>query len=159
MAVDFGGITSAEIFAGYVQQNYQDFRFQTLSAPTFGLTANWNPLPELRIKPFVRRTVEETSSTTASGYLNTQVGVSVGYYYQQNIRFDGLARYNLVDYQTISSVPAWHDQYLYLSVGIKYLPTPNFFVGPEFQFTNRYSDQPNANYGQSIIMLRLGAQL
>jgi len=157
LAIDFGGITSAEIFAGYVQQNYVSF--QTLRAPTFGITANWNPLPELRIKPFLRRTVEETSSTTASGYLNTQFGFNVGYYYRENIRFDGLARYNFIDYQTIPTVPAWHDQYLYLSLGMKYLPTPNFFVGPEYQFTNRNSDQPNSNYSQNIIKLRLGAQL
>ena len=159
VAIDFGGITSVEAFFGYVQQNYVDSQFRTLSAPTFGLAAYWNPIRELLVKPFVIRTVNETSLDTASGYLDTLFGADVNYNLLPNIRLNALVSYDFVDYQSINTAPSRNDQYFKGRIGLKYLPTPNFYVGPEYTYTNRTSDAPNANYGQNIIMLRLGAQM
>jgi hypothetical protein len=40
-----------------------------------------------------------------------------------------------------------------------YYPTPNFYLGPSYQFVHRTSNQFNADYDQNVIMLRLGARL
>jgi hypothetical protein len=53
--IDLGAVTSVELFAGYLQQNFVNNQFATISVPTFGLTGYWNPIRELWIKPFVRR--------------------------------------------------------------------------------------------------------
>jgi hypothetical protein len=159
VAIDFGGITSLEAFVGYLQQDYWDPRFQGVRMPTFGLTGYWNPMRELLVKPFVRRTVDDTSLTTASGYVNTAFGVDANYDMRPNIKVDGHFDYSIADYQAIASNSGRYDQYYTFRIGLLYLPTPNFFVGPTYQFVHRTSNQLNSDYDQNLITLRLGARL
>ncbi len=160
LAIDFGGITSIELFAGYVQQNYIS-PFTSVSAPTFGIAGYWNPIRELFVKPFLRRTVEEAGFTDSSAYLNTTGGVDVDYVFRPNIRLLGHVDYTIADYnQAITSnTGARYDQYLNLKLDAQYLLTPNFYVGPTYQFTNRWSNQLNSDYNQNIFMLRLGTRI
>jgi hypothetical protein len=159
IAIDFGGITSLEAFAGYLQQNYVSGQFSTIAAATFGLTGYWNPLRELWVKPFVRRTVDDSSLSNAASYLNTAFGLDVTYDARPNIRVEGHGDYSIADYTAISFGNGRYDQYYTLRVGVLYQPTRNFFVGPQYQFIHRTSNQFNSDYDQNIVMLRLGAQL
>ncbi|MBS0522067.1 MAG: outer membrane beta-barrel protein [Proteobacteria bacterium] len=160
VAVDFGGITSVEAFAGYIQQNYSDSRFTQVSVPTFGLTGYWNPIRELMFKPFVRRTVEDSALTTAVAYISTAFGADVNYQVRPNIEFDVHGDYSLADYLPFPGVTSQrYEQYLTLRAGLLYRPTPNFYVGPSYQFMHRTSNQPVSDYDQNMIMLRLGARL
>jgi hypothetical protein len=159
IAIDFGGITSLEAFAGFIEQNYVDPQFQTIRVPTFGLTGYWNPLRELTVRPFVRRTIDDTSLTNAAAYINTSGGVDVAYNWRPNIRLDGHADYSVADYQALSGTAGRYDQYYTFRAGLMYLITPNFFVGPSYQFVHRTSNQFNSDYDQNLITLRLGARL
>jgi hypothetical protein len=159
VTIDLGGITSVEAFAGYLQQNYVSGQFSTISAVTFGLTGYWNPLRDLWFKPFVRRTVDDSSLSNAASYLNTAMGLDVTYDARPNIRVEGHGDYSIADYSAISFGNARYDQYYTFRVGVLYQPTRNFFVGPQYQFVHRTSNQFNSDYDQNIVMLRLGAQL
>jgi len=159
ITVDFGGITSLEAFVGYMQQNYVSGQFQNISVPTFGLTGYWNPERYLWFKPFIRRTVDDSSLSNAASYLNTAFGLDVTYDVRPNIRFEGHGDYSIADYSAVSSGNARYDQYYTFRVGVLYQPTRNFFVGPQYQFIHRTSNQFNSDYDQSVVMLRLGAQL
>lgn len=159
VTVDLGGITSVEAFAGYLQQYYVSGQFPTVSAATFGLTGYWNPQRELWVKPFVRRTVDDSSLSNAASYLNTAFGLDVSYDVRPNIRLEGHGDYSIADYEAISFGNGRYDQYYNFRAGLLYLPTRNFFVGPQYQFVHRTSNQLNSDYDQNIIMLRLGAQL
>jgi hypothetical protein len=122
------------------------------------LTGYWNPLRELWFKPFVRRTVDDSSLSNAASYLNTAFGLDVTYDVRPNIRVEGHGDYSIADYTAISSGNGRYDQYYILRVGVLYQPTRNFFIGPQYQFAHRTSNQLNSDYDQNIIMLRLGAQ-
>lgn len=160
VTVDFGGITSIEAFVGYIQQSYQDGRFSQVSTPTFGLTGYWNPIRELMIKPFVRRTVEDSALSTAVAYLNTAFGVDASYAVRPNISIEGHGDYAIADYTAFPGITSQRfDQYLTLRAGVLYRPTPNFYVGPTYQYINRNSNQPSSSYDQNMVMLRLGARL
>lgn len=160
VTVDFGGITSVEAFAGYLQQNYFNSAFQNVSTPTFGLTGYWNPIRELWVKPFVRRTVDDSALTSSAAYISTAGGLDVNYHMRPNIRLDGHADYAVADYQSVAGTPGnRYDQYWTFRAGVMYLPTPNFFVGPTYQFLMRDSNQPNSSYNQNLIMLRLGTRI
>jgi hypothetical protein len=159
VTIDLGGITSLEAFGGYLQQNYVSGQFSTVSAATFGLLGYWNPLRELWVKPFVRRTVDDTTLSNAASYLNTAFGLDVTYDMRPNIRLEGHGDYSIADYTAISGGNGRYDQYYNLRIGLRYQPTRNFFVGPQYQFVHRTSNQFNSDYDQNIIMLRLGAQL
>jgi hypothetical protein len=160
LTIDFGGITSIEAFGGYVEQVYVDYRFPKVSAAAFGLAAYWNPIRELWVKPFVRRTVEESALTSTSAYLNTAMGLDVEYRMRPNIRLDGHFDYSIADYNAVSGSGANRlDQYITFRAGIQYLPTPNFFIGPSYQFIHRSSSVANSDYDQNLIMLRLGTRI
>jgi hypothetical protein len=159
-ALDFGGITSLEVFAGYVEQDYNDPRYTPVRAPTFGLTGYWNPIRELWVKPFVRRTVEESALESTSSYLNTSSGVDVDYRFRPNIRATGHFDYSIADYNTLTGGTAGrYDQYVTFRAEAMYLPTPEFFVGPSYQYVHRWSNQLDSDYDQNMIMLKLGARL
>jgi hypothetical protein len=160
IAIDFGGLTSIEVFAGYVQQDYYDYRFSNITQPTFGLTGYWNPLRELWVKPFVRRTVEDSALTTAAAYVNTAGGVDVNYDVRPNVRLDAHLDYSVADYaQEAGVVGTRYDQYVTGRIGVKYKPTENFFVGPFYQYIHRSSNQAGSDYDQNMVMLQLGAHL
>jgi hypothetical protein len=155
----FSSITSIEVFAGYVQQNYVDPSFQTVQVPTFGLTGYWSPTRQIIVKPFVRRTIDDSGLTNSSAYLNTSGGVDVAYNFRPNIQIDGHADYSIADYQTAAGLAGRYDQYLTLRGDVLYSPIPRFFIGPSYQFTHRTSNQVGIGYDDNQILLKLGARL
>jgi hypothetical protein len=159
LSLDLGGVTSIEVYAGYIQQDYADVRFQSVRAPTFGLTGYWNPVKPLSVRPFVRRTVDDTALAFASGFLSTSGGVDLDYDLSPNVRISGHGDYSIADYQAISNSTNRYDQYVTLRAGVMYYPTASFFVGPSYQYIHRSSNQFNSDYDQNLIMLRLGARL
>ena len=159
VTVDLGGITSLEAFVGYLQQNYRDPRYPTVQGLAFGLTGYWNPLRELMVKPFVRRTVEDSTFLGTSAYLNTTAGIDVDYKVRPNIKIDGHFDYSTADYSVSSATSGRYDQYYTFRAGVLYNPTREFFVGPTYQFIHRTSSVANSDYDQNLIMLRLGARL
>ncbi|UYN97256.1 MAG: outer membrane beta-barrel protein [Enhydrobacter sp.] len=159
VSIDLGGITAIELFAGYMQQNYRDPRYPVVQGPSFGLTGFWNPIRELFIKPFVRRTIEESALTSTSAYFNTAFGVDVDYRVRPNIKVDGHFDYSIADYSVTSGAASRYDQYVVFRASVTYNPTREFFIGPMYQFTNRNSNVAGSGYDQNIVMLRLGARL
>ncbi|MBI2740206.1 MAG: outer membrane beta-barrel protein [Rhodospirillales bacterium] len=160
MVIDLGGITAVEVFAGYLQQTYVSGQFASISTPTFGLVGYWNPIRDLWVKPFIRRTVDDSAFTGSAAYLSTTGGLDVNYHVRPNIRLDAHADYAIADYSALSTGGTnQYDQYLTFRAGLMYLPTANFFVGPVYQFINRTSNQFNGDYNQNVVMLRLGAKL
>ena len=157
--IDLGGVTSVEAFAGYMQQNYVQAGFQSISLPTFGLAGYWNPIRELWVKPFLRRTIDDSALASSQAYINTAAGVDVNYNLRPNIRLDGHFDYSVADYQSIGGQSTQTDQYYTFRAGLLYLPTPNFFVGPTYQFIHRTSNLFNADFDQNVIMLRLGTRI
>jgi len=159
VTIDFGGITSLEAFGGYLQQNYVSGQFSNVSVPTFGLTGYWNPMRTLWVKPFVRRTVDDSSFSNAASYLNTAFGLDVTYDLRANVSVEGHGDYSIADYTAVTAGNTQYDQYYNFRLGLMYKPTRNFFVGPQYQFQHRTSNQVGSDYDQNIVMLRLGAQL
>lgn len=160
--LDLGGITQLEGFAGFRAQDYRDVRLGKIRGAIFGLSGTWNPYRPLFIKPYIRRTIEETNSAGYSGYWSTLAGVNVDYRLRPNIRVAGGASIGWDDYRLnnqVAGTPDRLDRYLILEIGVQYRPTENFFVGPSYQYTNRDSDVGGFDFGRNIFMLRGGVQL
>ena len=158
--LDLGGITSVEMFAGYMQQTFVTGQFANISTPTFGLTGYWNPIRELWVKPFARRIVSDSALNGTAAYINTAAGVDVSYLMLPNLQLDGHGDYSIADYTALSTTAgAPYEQYITFRVGATYFPTPNFYVGPVYQFVHRTSTQFNSDYNQNVVTLRLGARL
>lgn len=159
VAIDFGGITSIEAFVGYVQQTYDDPRYPQVAAPSFGLTGYWNPVREVSIRPFLQRSVIDSSLNSTSAYLSTALGVDADYAFRPNIKATGHFDYSMADYNAVSGTSNRYDQYFTFRAEVTYRLTPNLYVGPRYQFLHRTSNVTGSDYDQNLIMLRLGARL
>jgi len=146
-------------FAGYLQQQYVDPRYPNINAPMFGLVGYWNPIRELWVKPFIRRTVEESALAGTSAYINTSGGLDVDWRVRPNIRVEGHGDYSVADYNAIAGTQNRYDQYYTFRAGLQYLLNPNFWVGPSYQFIHRTSNIANSDYDDNMVMLRLGARM
>ena len=129
--------------------------------PIFGLTGFWNPIPDLWVKPFIQRTVEDSALQASSAYVYTTGGLDISYFLQPNIRLNGHADYSMADFNELSGAQgnSTYDQYVTFRVGLMYLPTRNFYVEPTYQFVHRTSNQFNNDFDQNVIMVRLGARM
>src|SRR5471030_1524037 len=159
LQIDFGGITSVEVFAGYLQQNYVDSHFKQVSQPTFGLTGYWNPIREVSVRPFVQRTVNDAGLANAAAYLSTSGGLDVDYKIRPNVKLSAHGDYAVADYSVVSTTSNEYDQYLTLRASAMYSPDDMFFIGPAYTYVSKTSNLPNANYNDNMVMLRLGAHL
>ncbi|QQS14160.1 MAG: outer membrane beta-barrel protein [Rhodospirillales bacterium] len=158
--IDFGGITQVEAFVGYRDQDYSDSRLGHIRGVMFGMTGFWNPIVPLFVKPFVKRTIEETVSTTQAGYWATAFGVNVDYAMRPNVKINGGFSYTINDYKRINTPGATsrNDDYINFEIGLRYLPTENFYVGPSYQFTNRNSNAAGNDFSRHLVALRGGVQ-
>jgi hypothetical protein len=159
--IDFGGITQVEAFVGYRDQEYDDSRLGSIRGPVFGLTGYWNPLVPLMIKPYVKRTIEETVLTTHTGFWATAFGLDVDYDLRPNIKLTGGLSYTKADYKKARSVPSFNrdDDYMRFEIGLRYLPTENFFIGPSYRFTSRDSNLSGNDFSRHLFSIRAGARL
>lgn len=159
---DFGGITQLEVFGGYRDQAYDDSRFGHLRGAMFGLTGTWNPIVPLFVKPFVKRSLEETVSTSHIGYWATAFGVNVDYDMRPNIKISSSFSYTIADYKKAKGAVGAanrNDDYIVFDIGVRYLPTENFFIGPAYQFSSRNSNLAGTDFARHLFSLRLGARL
>jgi hypothetical protein len=79
-----------------------------------------------------------------------------------NIKITGAFSYTMIDYKKAKGIPATfdrNDDYFRFEIGLRYLPTENFFVGPAYAFTSRNSNLSGADFDRHVISLRLGARL
>jgi hypothetical protein len=159
LQIDFGGITSLEMFAGYLQQDYVDANFKQVAQPTFGLTGYWNPIREVSVRPFIQRTVNDSGLANAAAYVSTSGGLDVDYKVRPNIKLSAHGDYAIADYSLVSRTTNEYDQYLTFRTSATYSPDNIFFIGPSYQYVYKTSNLANQNYDQSIVMLRLGAHL
>jgi hypothetical protein len=83
----------------------------------------------------------------------------VTYDLRPNVSVEGHGDYSIADYAAVTAGNGRYDQYYNFRIGLLYRPTRNFFVGPQYQFIHRTSNQVDSDYDQNIVMLRLGAQL
>ena len=146
---------TGEFFAGYLSQRYQDPRFAALTVPDFG--GNFR----VRLSPFttfsgdVDRTVEETIVPGAASYLRTLTSMRIDHALRRDLTVNASAGYEVEDFNGVSRT----DQIRILGAGIKYFFLPQVYVGADYQWQRRDSNEPIARYDESQVFVHVGAQL
>lgn len=99
--LELTGKLKGDIFVGYMQQDYDDARFKSLSSPVFGTGLTWNATGLTTVKLKVARTVEETTVGRAAGNLQNSFEVSVDHELQRNIILSAAGKYMQQDFRGI----------------------------------------------------------
>ena len=129
---DLGGVTSGEIFAGYMSQSYDNLR--DISGMWYGMNLLWNVTQLTSVEAGVRKSVKETTARDASGIDAIDTNLRVDHELLRNLLVGAFFDYTYDDYQgrDIS------DKYYVFGPRVTYLWNRN--LSAEAGYTRRIKD-------------------
>lgn len=147
-------VTEAEVYAGYLYQDYEDQALTNANAPDYGAKITWKMTPVTTVRGYVDRTVEETTLFNSSSYINTLAGVSLDHKFVKSLQLSSDINYFNSDFQGGQRI----DDVISLGLGLKYLVTEKIFVGTNYRFIVRNSNIVSQNYQRSLGTVRIGTE-
>jgi hypothetical protein len=152
--LDLGGITTGEIFAGYLTRDYYNFTNGQVDAIDFGGRALWNVTELTSVEGEVNRTIDETTGGDTPGILTTGGSLTVTHELRRNIILEGNAAYTQYDFQTSSR----NDDNYSLGAGVRYFINRHFYADTTYDYNKRDSNVAGSDYDRHIFLIRFGSQ-
>ncbi|AXI43286.1 outer membrane beta-barrel protein [Sulfitobacter sp. SK011] len=146
------GNLTGELTFGALSQGYDDARFDRVTALDVGANLIWRPGPDTRVTGVIDRTLEETTTSGASGYLATSAGVRVRHRIAQDLSLAGYFFLTENDYQGINRT----DVLAETGIGLRYHFNPKIYMDTNYAFEKRLSDVAGADYDEHRIEFMLG---
>lgn len=153
--LDFTGVVTGEVFAGFQHTTYDDDdEFDDFSGPAAGANVLWNVTDLTSIRGFLEGSIEETTQDDASAYLAVRTGASVEHELMRNVLLGAALTVGRDDYEGIDR----EDDLFTGAASARYLINRNFYAGAEYTHRTRTSDTDD-EFSENVIMLLVGAQL
>ena len=136
-----GGVTSGEIWGGYLNQEYDYDNQEDISGPWYGLSLTWNATQLTSLTAQVEKRVKETTQLGASGINGTDVKLAVIHELRRNLVVGLDLSYIYDDYEGVSIT----DDYYKIMPRISYALNRNLSADFRYEYTtrksSRYEDQ------------------
>lgn len=155
-AFDLTGVTFGEVFAGYMQQEYDDSRFSENSGLGYGAAVTWNATQLTTARLDVSRTIAETTTANASGTTNSRVALTVDHELLRNLLLNGNASYTHSDYEGNVSRT---DKTYQAGLGLTYMMNRWIHLNGGYRYTMRDSTTPADADDYSRNVFRVGLRL
>ena len=153
--MDWGGITTAEAWIGYLEQDYYNYTGgSSVTAPDFGANILWNVDELTSVEGKAQRTVEETPFAGASSYLASEGSLAVSHELLRNVILQLSVLYDAIDYQDFSR----HDDLYNVGFGGRYYINHTLYSDLTYGYQRLTSDVAGNDYQAHTIFLRVGAQ-
>lgn len=135
MSVKASDALSGEAYIGRIRQDYDNTALDDFSVVDYGLNVKYKTTPWTTLSLDLGRSLEETTITDSSGYLNTALTGRVNHSLSRDLSLNAsLTRqwstYNDIDRQDI---------YTGAGVGVKYYVTNAIYTGADYQYRHRNS--------------------
>lgn len=147
-------LLKGELFGGLLTDVFDDDRFGTHSAPTFGGSVEWNPTLLTTVRGFLATTLEDSTFAGSSGYLARTGAITVDHELRRDI---GLFTTAYVSSQAYYNIDR-DDVVANIAIGANYHFERHLTFTPKLELNRRTSNIDEANYNQVIAMLRLNAK-
>ena len=158
VAIDLGGITFGDLFAGFREQRYDDDNLDTIGGITLGADLTWNVTGLTTVQGGIERRVEETTSGGSSGFFATRYSLSADHELLRNLLLNANVAFTQDDYEGIKR----EDQTYEAGVSARYLLNRNFYVSVGYRYTQRErvdgAPGDDADYKQNVVTVRLEVQ-
>lgn len=160
---DLTGVTVADVYVGYLEQDYSSSAYATLRGVDLGAKITWNPTTLDTVQFGVNRTVQDLNNSVLApgqvspGYLDTVVSLNEDHELLRNLILNGNASYTNDNFDGINRT----DNDYALGAGAKYLMNRYFYLGASYSHSHRESGgaQATTPYSDNLIMIRLSSQL
>lgn len=127
----------AEGYVGYLRQDYEDPRFDTVSAPDFAGKINWRTGPRTGVRLTLERSVNETTLEGSSSYLYTNLAASVAHQLDDRTTLNANLGGGLVAYQDVG-----RDDWIYTAgVSARYQIVPQVYLTAGYRWVRRDSNE------------------
>lgn len=147
-------IVQGELSGGWQQQFYASDQFEDVGGYAFNAALTWFPTELTTVDLEGGRTIEETTTQGASGYFKSSLRLAVAHELRHNVILRADAGLSQDDYRGIERT----DYSYSASVGARYLLNRNFYLGADYRFRQRDSDNDSSDFTRHIMMLRAGVQ-
>jgi hypothetical protein len=149
----------AEGYAGYLSQDYDDPRFDRVSALDFAGKLNWRVDPRTRARLTLERTVNETTLEGSSSYLYTNLAGSLTHQLGDRTTLAANLGAGLVAYQDVG-----RDDWIYTAgLTARYMLTEHLYVTGGYRFVHRDSNDSGGvpgidlyDYDRQQVFLTIG---
>lgn len=151
--VNISGKLRGEVFAGYMEQDYNSAAFKDIEGASYGASLLWNPIQITSVDFGVERTIEETSIAAFSGYTADTYSLRVEHELLRNVLLGANGSYALNDYEGNTNR---EDKITTLGAEVKYLINRNASAKLGYEFSTRDSNANNQDYDKNIFLVGLG---
>lgn len=155
LSFDLTGITFGNVFAGYRVQSFKDESLKRAKGPSAGLDITWNATTITTVTGSIERTVEETTSTGASGVFRTKSTLSIDHELLRNMIVNGKLKYTTNNYVGISR----KDKEPSLEFGVDYKLFRNLYSRFNYNYSKRDSTADGSDYRKHIYKIQISIQL
>ncbi len=154
---DLGGITSVDLFAGWMVQHYDDFVVKkTLSTPKIGGRLDWNVTGMTSVVLEADRTIEETTLDGYNSFYQTGGSATVTHELLRNVLLEGNVAYSHADFNGLGER---EDDALSSGLGGRYLINRNLYSDLLYSWERRYSTDDTSEFTRNMVTVRLGVRL
>jgi len=135
MAVKPSDALSAEAYIGRMRQYYDNSAFENFSAVDYGLNVKYKTTPWTTLTLDLDRSLEETTITDSSGYINTSLTGKVNHSLSRDLSLNASLTRQWSEYNDMDR----QDIYTGAGVGVKYYVTDAIYTGADYQYRHRNS--------------------
>jgi hypothetical protein len=145
-AIALTNITTAEVYVGYLQQDYENPLIPSVSAPSFGGNLIWNVTPVTTVRGSFSASVAETTLVLASSSFEYGAQLTVEHELLRNVLLLGSAGYVRDDYQGNPR----KDNTFGANAGARYLLNRNWSATADLTYSRRDSNVAGGGYERFI---------
>ncbi|OYW82909.1 MAG: hypothetical protein B7Z26_02040 [Asticcacaulis sp. 32-58-5] len=155
-AFDLTDLLRGEVRAGYLMQDYDNFAYTTARGTSFNAQVEWFPTRLTTVNFNAGRSINETPYAGASGFLSTQVSVSVDHELLRNLVLSAGVHHFDDEYRGLDR----NDTRDSLSLGGRYLINRRLSLKGEYMHSKLGSEGSAAfrDYTHNTIKFTLGVQ-
>ena len=154
---DFGGITSGELYVGYMAQDYDKFFVGNVNdGVKFGGRLEWNVTGMTSLALEANRTIEETTDANFSSYKVTGGSATLTHELLRNVLIEGDFSFSRDDYVGNGKR---QDDTVSAGTGSRWFINRYLYSDLLYNWSHRMSDQGGVGYAKHIVSVRVGAQM
>ena len=141
---DLGGVTSMEVYAGYMHQNYDDR--SNISGFWYGLDLLWNPTQLTSVQASAMSSIKETTLGEASGIDAIDASLRVDHELLRNLLLGAFIGYTRNDYENVDLT----EEFFSAGPRVTYLWNRNFSAEAGYTYREKDSDVRFREYTQNL---------
>lgn len=155
IGVDITQLIRGDFLVGYFRQDYSDPTLSDPSGPAVRAVFNWTPSRMTVVVPSLERSVQETTTTGASGMVRTGGSLLVRHEYARNIVLTGVTSVYHDDFDGAGRENWTYDG----RVRLIWALAPEYYVGGELSYRQRTSNIETSEYDQYVASIRFGLRM